>query len=213
MTTNLIVVGAGGFGRETLDVVEAIGLTEPGRIRLLGVVDDAPTDQNVGLLTARGIPLLGKLDVLMTQPQEVRYLIGIGSPPVRAAVAERLDKSQRDAFIAIHPAATVGSMSRIGPGSVICAGAQISTNVTLGRHTHVNAGSLIGHDTRLQDWVSINPGAVVSGDVHIGPRTLVGANATILQGLSLARDVVVGASACVVRDVPSGVTVKGVPAR
>ena len=213
MTTELIVVGAGGFGRETLDVIEAMRLAEPGKIRLLGVVDDAPTDRNIGLLTARGIPLLGKLEALVTQPQEVQYLIGIGSPSVRAAVAKRLDASQHQAFIAIHPAAIVGSMSRIGPGSIICGGAQVSTNVTMGRHTHINAGSLIGHDTYLQDWVSINPGAVVSGDVRIGPRTLVGANATILQGLTLERDVVVGASACVVRDVPSGLTVKGVPAR
>lgn len=213
MTIDVIVVGAGGFGREALDVVQAMVMQGPDNIRILGVVDDAPSEQNMSFLAERRIPMLGPLEALLAQPIAVQYLIGVGSPRVRESIAGRLDGAQRAPFTAIHPSATVGSQSRLGPGSIVCAGAQVSTNVTAGRHTHINPASVIGHDTELGDWVSVNPAAVISGDVRVGPGTLIGANATVLQGLTIGARAVIGAAACVVRDVPQNATVKGVPAR
>jgi UDP-perosamine 4-acetyltransferase len=53
----------------------------------------------------------------------------------------------------------------------------------------------------------------IGGDVTIGDRTFVGLGARVLPGVTLGSDVIVGAGAVVVRDVPDGVTVMGVPAR
>ena len=41
MSTPLVVVGAGGFGRDTLDVVEAVNAVTT-RFEILGVLDDDP---------------------------------------------------------------------------------------------------------------------------------------------------------------------------
>ena len=213
MTIDVVVVGAGGFGRETLDVLEAMQAASPGLLRVLGVVDDHPSVRNRELLADRTAALLGPISALEAMAPTTRYLIGIGSPSVRARIEERLRVQGRAAFSAVHPSAVIGTRSTIGDGSVICAGVQVSTNVYLGRHTHLNAASVIGHDSVLDDFVSVNPAAVVSGDVRIGTETLVGANATVLQGLSVGDNVVVGASACVVSDVKPGLVVRGVPAR
>jgi sugar O-acyltransferase (sialic acid O-acetyltransferase NeuD family) len=213
MTVEVVVIGAGGFGRETLDVLEAMIAHDPASVRVLGVVDDAPNGRNARLLTERAVPLLGTIEALLSMPTSVQYLIGIGSPRVRAGVARRLADTPRLAFTAVHPAATIGSRTRLGSGSVVCAGAQVSTNVEVGRHGHLNPACVIGHDAKIDDCVSINPGAVVSGDTHIGGGSLIGANATVLQGLNVGANSLVGASACVVRDVPPDTTVRGVPAR
>jgi sugar O-acyltransferase (sialic acid O-acetyltransferase NeuD family) len=213
MTIEVVIIGAGGFGRETLDVVEAMIVNAPASVRVAGVVDDAPTVRNRRLLEERSVQLIGSVEDLLSLPIAVQYLIGIGSPQVRATVARRFDETSRLAFTAIHPSATVGSRTRLGRGSIVCAGAQLSTNVEIGRHGHVNPASVIGHDAKLEDCVSINPGAVVSGDVHIESGALIGANATVLQGLTVGANALVGASACVVRDVGPGMTVRGVPAR
>jgi len=42
---------------------------------------------------------------------------------------------------------------------------------------------------------------------------MIGAGAVVLQGRRIGADAIVGAGACVVRDVPAGAVVKGVPAR
>ena len=214
MSTPLVVIGAGGFGRETLDVVEAINrASHPPVFNLLGVVDGNPSKQNRDRLDARGIAFLGSDVEWLKARHPAQYLVGIGHPLTR----ERVDRAWRSAGLAaataVHPLAVVGSSCRIGEGSVVCAGASLSTNVTLGRHVHVNPSATIGHDSVLGDYVSLNPSATVSGDVMVGRVALIGASSVVLQGLRVGEGAIVGASACVVRDVPPGLTVKGVPAR
>ena len=214
MSIALIIVGAGGFGRETLDVVEAINAASPvAAFDVLGVVDASPSALNLARLAERRIPWLGTFDELSRLARSTQFLIGVGSPQARERIAAEMTQLGFTAGTAIHPAAQVGSASSIDAGSVICAGAQVSTNVTLGKHVHVNPNATIGHDTILESFVSINPGAIVSGDVVVEERALVGAGAVVLQGLRVGSDSLVGASACVVRDVPRACTVKGVPAK
>ena len=213
MTQPLVVIGGGGFGRETLDVVEAINRALPGSYEVLGVVDDAPTERTRNLLEQRGVAWLGGVDAWLASDDSAHYVIGIGSPATRHALASRLDAIGRQAATLVHPRAGIGSVGNIGEGTVICAGVEVSTNVTIGRHVHLNPAATIGHDSVLEGAVSINPAAVISGDVRVAERVLIGAGAVVLQGLTVGTDAVVGAAACVVRDVDPGSVLKGVPAR
>lgn len=207
----VVVVGASGFGRECLDVVEAM-VAAGSELDLVGVVDDDPSPANLDRLAARGVSHLGSLtDFIGAGDTAVGYVLGVGKPHTRAVLVEQLDAAGFAAVPAIHPSAVIGSVPSFGPGVVICSGAVISTNVQLGRHVHINPNATVGHDAVLAEFVSINPGAVVSGEVVVGVGTLVGASATILQGLLVREDVVVGAGAVVTRNVPRAVTIKGVP--
>jgi sugar O-acyltransferase (sialic acid O-acetyltransferase NeuD family) len=198
-----------------LDVLDAINSRSAGaEFPICGVADDNPSEVDLEALRQRGVPYLGTIrDVLSYSPHEFRYLIGIGNPALREKVGGMFSEVGFTAVAAIHPAAVVGSRFRIEPGSVICAGVQISTNVELGAHVHINPGAIVGHDVRLADFVSVNPGAILSGRVTVEPRCLIGAGAIVLQGVSVGEGALVGAGAVVVRGVPSGTTVKGIPAR
>ena len=206
----VVVIGASGFGRECLDVLEAMVATG-SELQVLGVVDDDPSPLNLKRLAARGVAHLGSLDELLAHDRTVQYVLGIGHPATRRSLVARLDAAGFAPRAAVHPSASIGSVSRLDEGVVICAGAVVSTNVRLGRHVHVNPNATIGHDAVLGDFVSINPAAVISGEVEVGPGSLVGANATVLQGLRVGSGVVVGAGSVVTRHVPDGVVVKGVP--
>ncbi|WP_439902419.1 NeuD/PglB/VioB family sugar acetyltransferase [Microbacterium azadirachtae] len=213
MTERIVVIGGGGFGRETLDVIEAIN-THAGeaRWRLVGVIDDAPADIQVERLRARAVPLLGTVESCREMFANTRYVVGIGNPAIRERIVARIDAWGGKAATLVHPAAVIGTQVRMEPGTVVCGGAQISTNVQLGRHAHINPGVIIGHDAVLQDYVSANPGAIISGEVEVRALTLIGAGSVILQGLSVGRRAVVGAAACVTRSVPDDAIVVGVPA-
>lgn len=209
----VVVIGASGFGRECLDVVEAmIAVDEP--LELVGVVDDGPAPRNLERLSARGVSYLGTVgEWLGAQAIPNRYVLGIGDPATRRRLVARLDAAGARPLAAVHPTATFGARSPVGEGTVVCAGATVSTNVRFGRHVHVNPNATIGHDVVLEDFVSVNPAAVVSGEVRVGAGTLLGASSTVLQNLSVGESAVVGAGAVVTRDTPGGVVAKGVPAR
>lgn len=220
MSTPIVVVGAGGFGREVLDVIEAMdaarlaaGHDEPVW-QLVGVIDDAITDENLARLTARSIPHLGSIeDFLSATAGHVAYAVGIGSPVVRRRIAERFDAAGHTGATLVHPSVTMGSPVKIGAGSVLCAGVRITTNITIGRHVHINLNATVGHDTTIGDFVSINPLASISGDCALEADALIGVAGIVLNGLRVGQGATVGGAACAVRDVEPGTTVVGVPAR
>ena len=209
----LVIVGAGGFGREVLDVMEAINAERP-TYGLLGFVDDAITDVNLERITARGATHLGGVaDHLAGPHSRVSYVIGIGGPGTRRSLAARFDAAGAGAATLVHPASTQGSAVSIGAGSVICAGVRLTTNIDIGRHAHINLNATVGHDTTIGEFVSLNPLASISGDCCLEDGVLVGVAGVVLNGLRVGAGATVGGSACAVRDVPPATTVVGVPAK
>jgi serine O-acetyltransferase len=80
--------------------------------------------------------------------------------------------------------------------------------------TLINPGATIGPGCNLSQGVSI--GVSGRGDrrgvPRLGARIYVGANATVAGGIDIGDDVMIAANSLVIRSVPSGCTVIGVPA-
>lgn len=199
----LVVVGAGGFGREVVDVAAAAGFA------VAGFVDDGEPDAE--LLARRGQALLGPIELLATWPGAC--VIAIAAGPVRAAIAEQVEAWGTTLASIVHPTAVAGEDVAWGAGFVACAHVSLTTNIRFGRHCHVNLNATVGHDCRIGDFVTINPGANISGDVRIGDGVMIGTGAAVIQGVEIGAGATIGAGAVVVRDVPQGVTAVGVPAR
>lgn len=204
----VVIVGAGGFGREVLDVIEAMA-ADGAPLDPIGFVDDG--DPDLDRVAARGMSVLGDLDVL--RELDAAAVIGVGDPATRSRIDERLMEWGIHSPVLVHPSATLGSLVEFGPGTVVTAGARLTTNISLGRHAHLNLNCTVGHDVRGGDHLTVNPGATISGEVTIGDQVMIGTGASVIQGLTLGNGATVGASAAVVRDVESDTTVVGVPAR
>ncbi|HEY5663742.1 MAG TPA: NeuD/PglB/VioB family sugar acetyltransferase [Ilumatobacter sp.] len=204
----LVIVGAGGFGREVHDIVVALNAAGAA-LDLVGYVDDASGDHH--LLARQGIALLGTSDELVRLGSS--FAIGIGSGEVRRILDAKLVAGGCSPVTLIHPMATVGGDNRIGAGCILAAGARVTTNVTLGRHVDLHVNATVGHDAVLDDFASVYPGATVGGNVHLGECATVGTGANVLPGLTVGAGAFVGAGAVVTTDVEPGATVAGVPAR
>jgi sugar O-acyltransferase (sialic acid O-acetyltransferase NeuD family) len=208
----LVVVGAGGHGRETLDVAERAGF------EVLGVVSaDRPDDE---LLARRGTHWLGGIDALIRLGGRggrefggVSYVLGIGDPGVRRRLDTEFTAAGIPAATLVHPWANTGADVYFDDGVILAAGSHVTTNVVLGRHTHLNVGAIVSHDCRIGNWVSLSPAVAVNGNVTIGDGVFLGTGAVVTPGCTIGDGAVIGAGAVVVGDVPAGVTALGVPAR
>lgn len=206
----IYLIGAGGFAREVLDVIEALARSGED-ISVAAIHADGSSDATE--LKVRNYEVAGPLAALPKPGAADRFVIGFGDSVGRERVDLMMTSNGWQAVTLVHPAATLGSLVTLGDGSVVCAGARLTTNITLGRSVHVNLNATIGHDVTVDDYVTINPLVSVSGRVTIGARTLIGTGANINERLSIGADAVVGSGAVVVRDVAAHTTVAGVPAK
>lgn len=210
----LVVVGAGGLGREVVDIVEALRREDPSSpLELVGVLDDNPSAASLAYLAERDLRYLGPVGTWLATARSDAFTIGIANPVHRRALDGRLVEAGLSAVTLVHPAATVGSRVTLGDGSIVCAGARLTTNIRLGRHAHVHVNATVGHDSVLGDFASAYPQSAISGSCLIGDGATVGASATVLQGLTVGPGGFVGAGAVVTTDVAPHSTVKGIPAR
>lgn len=198
-TRPLVIIGAGGFGREVVDVVDAINARTP-TFELLGFLDDGEVRQD--LLSRIEVPQLGS--TRMITELDAEYVIGIGSADPRRRIDDLARTCGRQAAVLRHPAATVGRDVRIGDGSIIAAGARLTTHIALGRHVHINLNCTIGHDTVIEDHATLFGGVIVGGGCVVGAGATIGSGAVIVPGVRIGADATVGAGALVVRDVASG---------
>jgi len=189
-------------------VVEAVNAQRP-TWRFLGFLDDGdpPTER----LERRATKVLGRAVAL--GDLDAAYVVGVGVSKTRQRIDEMASQHGRETAVLVHPLASSGSDVEFAPGVVLAAGARVTTNVRLGRHTHLNVGAVVSHDCRLADYVTLSPGALVNGAVTLHEHVLLGTGAVVTPGCTIGRDTWVGAGAVVVDDLPAGVVATGVPAR
>lgn len=210
--TPIVIFGAGGFGREVLQVVHDINRAyskSPPWQPLGFVVDDQFVDDRL----INGLPILGGPDWIKENP-EVKIVLAIGASDARYRAVQSLERVQTVQYATlVHPKAWVGDHVALGPGTVVCAGALITTNVSIGAHVHINIGCTVGHDAVLNNFVTLNPSVNVSGNVQLGEGVEVGTRSVLIPHVNVGAWSILGAGTVATKTLPSNATAVGAPAK
>ncbi|GAA3928639.1 acetyltransferase [Hymenobacter algoricola] len=204
----LVIVGAGGLGREVRVLVQQLNDHHP-TWNLLGFYDD------VRPAAALPLPYLGSIAELNATPEAVAVAVAVGNSHSRTTVVARLTSPHLSFPSLIHPSVAQAPYQQlhISEGCIITQGCILTTDIQLGRHVLLNLGCTIGHDAVLEDFCSLMPHANVGGEAHLESMVYLGTNATVINQVRVGARTIVGAGAVAVRDLPPDCTAVGVPAR
>ena len=204
--TRLLIVGAGGFGREMYQAVMATpSFRERHGITSIAYLDD-------GTPTLLQAPIVATIDGYAKQAGDIG-LCAIGSPQARRAVVSRLASKGLVFPAFVDDRAHVGDPVALAEGVVVCCGSVLTVDIEIGAHTHINTHCTIGHDVVIGDHCTLSSQCNLTGGVRVGNGVFFGTAATVIPGKSVGDGARVGAGSVVVRSVKADVTVFGNPAK
>lgn len=200
MMREIMIVGAGGFGREAAWTLERINAATP-TWRVLGFADDDPAKASGAL---EGYPLLGPVAQASRDHPGAAVLIAIGDNAVREKVYRAL--RGHDFPVVVDPSAEVAPTAEMRHGTFIGPKAVVSVGAELGKFVLVNARAGVGHDARLGDFSQVCPGASLSGHTTLGAHAFVATNACTVPGVTIGAGARIAAGTPAYRDVAAGAT-------
>ncbi len=207
MSEPLVIVGAGGFGREVLMWIndDCVGLGNNVR----GFVD---ANKNALDEFDIDLPILGD-PLTYTPATDERLVMAIGIPAIKIKLAESLRSRGGKFATLVHPSAHVGPRSQLGEGVVVCAGAIVSCDVVIDEFVMLNSYSTVGHDARIGRGTTLSSHADCTGHTRIGEGVFMGSHASVIPSITVGNGATIAAGSVAMRNVPAGATVLGVPAK
>lgn len=199
---DLVIVGSGGFARETEWLVERVN-SICHQWNFMGFVS-----------RETGNSVIGDDTFLTEYNRELDVVIAIGDCTVRKKLADQYRKNKKLHFPnIIDPDVRYSKSVHMGIGNILCAGSILTVDIEIGNFDIINLGCTVGHDAVISDYVTLNPNVNISGNVKVEALVNIGTGTQVVQGQKIGYGTVVGAGAVVNRTLPELCTAVGVPAR
>ncbi|MGM0914229.1 MAG: acetyltransferase [Pseudomonadota bacterium] len=200
----LVIVGASGWGKEVA------WLAKRANFEVKGFLDDDPCLQEKSFYN---LPVLGHVQDWPSFPY-CQLLVAIAAPRVRKRVVEQIKRCGSPRFATlIDPDASVDAeLTKLGEGSVVCAGTVVTADVKIGEHVIINKLCSVGHDVVLESFSTLAPKVMLGGHVHIHAGAEVGASSAVRQGVEIGTGAMVGMGSLVLKDIEPNCLIVGSPA-
>ena len=197
---DLIIVCAGGFGREVYYMAKEIG-----KWNIKGFIDD-----NIHALDGKDIavPLLGCISSWNVSENEV-FALGVSTPATKEKIVEIMKSKGAFFETLIDPRSHIIETAIIGEGCIV--NGSIGDCVKIGNYVNI-MGSIIGQDSTIGDF-STTTGYTNIASAYLGKRVFVGSHAVVLNGKKVGDDAFVCAGSIVFNNVKAGTKVFGNPAK
>lgn len=207
---DLLIIGAGGLGREVLWQIKENPL-ENEKYNILGFVDD---NKALAGSVVNGYPVLGNMEWLLNYEKSLSVVVAIGNSVIRKMLVTRLKADPNLEFPSIFASGVkISEWAEYGEGCIFCLNSIVTVNIKIGNFFISNWNCTVGHDCVIDDYVTLYPNVNVSGNVHVGEVTELGTGTQIIQGKKVGSNCIIGAGAVVNKDIPDNSVAVGVPAK
>jgi sugar O-acyltransferase (sialic acid O-acetyltransferase NeuD family) len=204
---DIIIVGAGGFGREVRQVYG--GLFESRGLRFKGFLGrdhGAAEDESIR-------------DCVLDDPETYvpekgdRFVLAIGNMSARARIVEVLLGKGAEFLTFVHPQAFVAPTARLGTGVLIYPMSVVSHEAVLDDFVNLNFLTCVGHNARLGKYCLLAPYATVNGFASLEESVYMSTHSTVGPQVQVGARSVISANSAITRDSPPDSFIFGVPGR
>ena len=208
MMKNLVIIGAGGCGREVLQWAKDIN-EQKNLWHIKGFIDDDLYALEGKKCTEK---ILNTVDAYSIQPDD-EFICCIGNSQIRKRTVEKLEAKGAIFTTLIHPSAVVADSCTLGKGVIIYPYALISDNAVIGDGCIINMYSSVAHDSLLGEYCTISAHCDITGMCTLGDRVFMGSTSHVVPGSKIGDDVYICAGSTVMANVRTGKKVLGNPAK
>lgn len=199
----VIIFGGGGQGKTLIDLLRLLDA-----FTIAGIIDDGLPQGS----TVMDVPVLGGITQLPElRRQGIRLALnavgGIGNVDARIRVFDLLAEAGFEFPAVVHPSACVESSAVLEDGVQVGALTYVGSLARVGFGTLINAHVCVSHDCRIGRVVNLSPGALLAGGVQVEDYAQIGMGATVNINLTVGSRARIGNGATVKSAVPAGVRV------
>lgn len=208
---DIVIYGAGGFGREIACLLRLINEKSP-EWNLIGFLDD---NENLWGSKNEYGTVLGGYDWLNHYESGIACAVAVGSPAAVVAITSRINNPNVEYPNLYAPSVTFldKESMKIGKGNIFCTNCFVSCNVTIGDFNLFNGYIPIGHDAEIGNYNVVMPSCNISGGVKIGNTNFLGVQSVVLQYIKIGNNTRVGANSVIMRKTKDGFLYMGNPAK
>lgn len=204
---DILIVGASGFGREVLRLIENINEVSP-IWNVLGFLDDNPNALD-GVVCEYDI--LGSIKDWQPTPDQW-FACALAFPEVKRKVTDSLKERGAKFATLIHPNAVINPRSIIGEGTIITNNCSISDNTSVGDFCTI-LGSGVAHDVMVGNYSTLSGRCQLNGHVTVGTMVYMGCGVLVAPSIKIGDGATVGIGSVVISKVKPGTKVFGNPAK
>lgn len=199
MSKDLYIYGAGGHAKVAAATARRCGYV------IKGFWEDSKARVGMDFFGSR---IIAYDDV----PAGAEVFIAFGDNEIRLKKGRELQGRFRFPAL-IHPSAQVADGAKIGDGCYIGALGNLDPDCAIGAFSIINKMVNVSHDVKIGNGCHISVGTIVAGGCVIDDFAFLGIGVRVIPHVHIGSRSIIGAGAVVIRDVESGVTAVGCPAK
>ena len=205
--TNIVIVGAGGFGREMLGYVRDC-ISAGAKWTIKGFLDD-----NLNSLQGYNYDnkIISSIQTYTPSPNDA-LICAIGNPKIKKEKVEMLLARGAKFETLIHPTAYIGSNVAIQEGAIICPRVSLTCDISVGRFAMLNVATGCGHDSQIGDFATISGFCDITGFCKVGEGAFLASHVSMIPSSEIGKWAKVGIGSTVILKIKDNESAFGNPA-